>query len=238
MAFDNSPSGDDDLESVRYPRQLMRRVAEHTGFSYRLSALDLSNDGGELAGELARLAKSVTVMVDDAASFQATERSLHQQNARVQLRIGNARELAAEGAHYWLVTIGRPLHRMDGAALLDAISPLVDAGGAVAVLGFRYPKLPINAWRSTLALDAHEPTLDLDEGLLLGSAFTRVERVSVFTKVAVTVDHAFEKLSASCPGLTPNDLRSYTESDGQIHALLEGHALIARREGERSGRWS
>jgi hypothetical protein len=65
-----------------------------------------------------------------------------------------------------------------------------------------------------------------------------VERVAVFTNVAVTVEHAFAKLQPGCPSLTRRDLPAYAEPDGMIHALLEGHALIARREGDRSGRWS
>lgn len=236
MAFE--PSRTEAQPSLRYPRQLLRRVAEHTGFSYRLSALDLSNDGGELAAELARLARTVTVAVDDDDAFKVTAQTLQDQQARVQLRLQDLAQFATESARYWLVTIGRPLHRRDGARLLAELEPLVERGGAIAVLGFRYPKLPVNAWRSTLALDVDEPALDLDEGLLLDSGFKQIERVSVFTNVAVTVDHAYTKLQPGCPSLTRRDLRAYAEEDGLIHALLEGHALIARREGDRSGRWS
>ncbi len=238
MAFETSRGSGDTERSLRYPRQLLRRIAEHTGLSYRLSALDLSNDGGELAVELSRLARTVTVAVDDQASFAACARTLHEHNARAQLRVSRASELAAEAARYWLVTIGRPLHRLDGAKLLADLESLVEVGGSVAVLGFRFPKLPVNAWRSTLALDADEPASDLDEGLLLASTFPKVERVSVFTNVAVSIDHAYAKLQLSQPNFTKRDLQQHVESDGQIHALLEGHALIARREADRSGRWS
>jgi hypothetical protein len=238
MAFEPSRGGSDGQPSLRYPRQLLRRIAELTGFSYRLSALELSNDGGELAVELARLARTVTVAVDDDRAFAATAQIVQEQQARVQLRLKDLSQFAAEGAHYWLATIARPLHLHEGARMLAELEPIIERGGAVAVLGFRYPKLPVNAWRSTLALDLDEPASDLDEGLLLSSTFRVVERVSVFTNVAVSVEHAVEKLQPSCPGLTRRDLRAYAEADGLIHALLEGHALIARREGDRSGRWS
>jgi hypothetical protein len=239
MALDDTTrSSSDGQQSLRYPRQLLRRVSELTGFSYRLSALDLSNDGGELAVELARLARTVTVAVDDEASFALTSQTFQEHQSRVQLRFHDLAQMAAEEARYWLVTIGRPLHRRDGASLLANLEPLVERGGAVAVLGFRYPRLPVNAWREALAVDRSDPVHDLDEGLLLASTFARVERVSVFTECAVTVDHAYKKLQRGNPELTPGALREHASEDGLIHALLEGHALIARREGDRSGRWS
>lgn len=231
---------DEASHSSRYPRQLLRRVAEQTGFSYRVSALDLSNDAGELAVELARLARTVTVALDDQRSFAAAAAHVQRHHARVQLRVSSVAELAAEGARYWLVTIGRPLHRRDGARLLAELEPLVERGGSIAVLGYRYPRLPENDWRLALEPAASEAVHDLDEGLLLRSPFARVERVSVFARCALSVDEALEKLAPPPERLEElrGQLRSHVDRDGLLHQLVEGHALLARREGDRSGRWS
>jgi hypothetical protein len=213
-------------------------VAEQTGFSYRVGALDLSNDGGALAVELARLARTVTVVIDDDRSFAAAAQTVQQHHARVQLRVSNLRELAAEGARYWLVTIGGPLRASDGAQLLAELDPLVERGGSLAVLGFRYPKLAENAWRYELELPLSPPVPDHDEGMLLASPFEHVERVSVFERRTLTVEQALAQYPELAHESLQAQLRAHASSDGTLHELVEGHALIARRPGDRSGRWS
>jgi hypothetical protein len=227
--------------SQRYPRNLLRRVAEQTGFSYRVSALDLSNDGGELAVELARMARTVTVALDDDSSFAVTSANIQRHNARAQLRVSDLAQLAAEGARYWLVTIGRPLHLHGGKRTLEALDTLVERGGSVAVLGSRYPRLPENTWRFALE-GSQEHAHDVDEGLLLGSRFDRVERVSVFERCSLSVDQALAqfagKRSAGELDRLRRSLLAQADDGGMLRQLVEGHALIARREGDRSGRWS
>jgi hypothetical protein len=214
-----------------YPRRLLRRVAEQTGLSYRVSALDLSNDGGRLAVELSRLARTVTVAVEDAHEHALAADVIHRQRARVQLRVTTPLELQAEGARYWLVTVGRLLDAQQGAQLLSAIEPIVDRGGAVALLGVRYPLLLENAWRSELGTG--EDTGREHEAIFLASAFERLERVSVFERCTLDVDQA----SAGDVELRQR-LSRYLGADGLLHQVIEGHALIARREGDRTGRWS
>ncbi|MET0283135.1 MAG: hypothetical protein ABW352_01640 [Polyangiales bacterium] len=225
-------------ELTRYPSHLLRRVAEQTGFSYRLSALDLSNDGGVLAVELARLARTVTLSLDDPRAFAAASENVQRNQARVQLRQGGVSQLVADGARYWLVTIGRHLHARDGARLLADLDTLVERGGAVAVLGSRYPRLPENDWRFALEPAPAELVHDLDEGLLLDSAFARVERVSVFERSTLTVEQAVAELRPADAERARAELRAHVSADDLLHQLVEGHALIARREGDRGGRWS
>jgi hypothetical protein len=225
-------------ELTRYPRNLLRRVAEQTGFSYRLSALDLSDDGGALAVELARLARTVTLALDDERALAVATENVQRNQARVQLRRGDVAQLVAEGARYWLATIGCRLHARGGARLLSDLETLVERGGAVAVLGCRYPRLPENDWRFAIEPAPAELVHDLDEGLLLDSTFARVERVSVFERSTLTVEQALAELRPADPERTRRELRAWAGADGLLRELVEGHALIARREGDRVGRWS
>ncbi|MDB4990593.1 MAG: methyltransferase domain protein [Myxococcaceae bacterium] len=244
MLNDISSRPDQRADAPPYPARLLLRVAEQTGISYRLSALDLSNDGGALAVELARTARTVTVALQDERERERTAANIQRHQARVQLRMSDLHQLAAEGTRYWLATIGRSLGELDGASMLTALDPLIERGGAIAVLGIRFPRIADNAWyHALLGADSElRDQTDEEEALLLRSCFDRLERVSVFEQSSVSVEQALAQLRARSSRLelepTRRALRKFSTPDGQLRRVVEGQALIARREHDRSGRWS
>jgi hypothetical protein len=119
-----------------------------------------------------------------------------------------------------------------------------------------HPKLPDNAWladfedlvnRFTPAdddrLHRKSPAWLKHEGVLLGSSFARLERVSVIEKrrlpIDVLVDRAFSRSSTTRERLGDKadelaaEIRSVIgsrASEGAVDEVVEASALIARRQ--------
>jgi SAM-dependent methyltransferase len=238
-----------------YPRLLSRRVAAAVGVSSGDSVLDLGTGPGFLAIDFAPLVKSVTA-VDPAAEMLAVanENVARAGVGNVRVVRGASFELGPELGRFKLVTIGRAFHWMDRVETVKALDPLIERAGAIALFGESYPEVPANAWYpefqaiidSYSTADPARPQIRVglkNEAVLLDSAFGHLERLSVLerrdTPVERFVDRAlsFASTWAGRPGSREEDLvheiraaiTKHANSEGLVHEVLEGHALIARR---------
>ena len=236
-----------------YPRLLARRVADLIGLS-ESDVLDLGTGPGFLAIDFAPFAKAVVAVDPAPEMLAAAARNAEVAGVAIQWVQGSSYDLGPHLGRFKLVTIGRAFHWMDRAATLEALEPLVDAGGAVALFGESYPEVPANAWHAEFQAiidsysteDPARPQIRAapkNETLLLSSAFDHLERVSVIetrrTPIERFVDRALSFASTwhGRPGTREDDLAvdirkaisQRAAPDGTLLEVLEGQALIARR---------
>ena len=240
-----------------YPRLLARRVATLVGLSRRDAVLDLGTGPGFLAIDYAPFAGTV-VGVDPSAEM-LTQAARNAAEAGVALRLvqGSSYDVGPHLGRFKLVTIGRAFHWMDRRATLAALDPLVEAGGALALLRTGQPEVPANAWQKDFraivdryagddAVGRIRSVLQENEGILLASAFDHLERIAVFetrrTPLERFVDRALSFSTTWRGGSTsleeglPAEIREamavYADAEGMVTEVVEGQALLAWRSGD------
>jgi len=236
-----------------YPKLLARRVSDLVGLSSGENVLDLGTGPGFLAIDYAPFAHSVTAVDPSDDMLAVAGQNAEQAGVRIRFVKGSSFELTPQLGRFKLVTIGRAFHWMDRAQTLSSLDALVDAGGAVALFGERYPDVPDNAWHKPFRtlLDSYateDPAksrtreLGGHEAVLLASPFDHLETVSVLearrTKVEHFVDRALSFGAAwdGRPGSREQDLAGEVRKliepyavDGVVREVVEGHALVALR---------
>ncbi len=239
-----------------YPPLLSRRVAAAVGVGKQDSVLDLGTGPGFLAIDFAPLVKTVTA-IDPATEMLsiASENAVRAGVDNICVLLGASYDLGPELGRFKLVTIGRAFHWMDRVETVKALDALIERAGAITLFGESYPEVPANAWhREFQAIVDSYSTADparaqiheraKNEAVLLDSAFGHLERISVLerrqTPIERFVDRAlsFASTWAGRPGSREQDLAleiraalaKHADSQGLVHEVLEGHALIARRE--------
>ncbi|HEX4447252.1 MAG TPA: class I SAM-dependent methyltransferase [Polyangiaceae bacterium] len=237
-----------------YPRLLARRVATLVGLSAEDQVLDLGTGPGFLAIDFAPLAKTVVGVDPSSDMLVEAARNASEAGVTIELMAGSSYDLGPHLGHFKLVTIGRAFHWMDREATLKALDPLIEPGGAVALLRTAQPEVPANAWNAEFraVIDRHtgddaaarwrEATRD-QEAVLLRSAFDHLERVAVFEKrrtpIARFVDRAlsfstaWRGVAGSPEAALPAEIRRvmapHADAEGLVSEIVEGQALVARR---------
>ncbi|WP_104977092.1 class I SAM-dependent methyltransferase [Sorangium cellulosum] len=243
-----------------YPKLLSRRVADLVGLEREAAVLDLGTGPGFLAIDFAPHAKAVTAVDPSPEMLAAARENAARADVAIQFVQGSSYELGQHLGRFKLVTIGRAFHWMDRVETLKSLDGLIERGGAVALFGESYPEVPSNTWHKEFQAlidkysteDPARPQIResvKNEAVLLESAFSHLERISVLerreTPVERFVDRAlsFAATWHGRPGSREEDLAveirkaiaKYAGADGLVREVLEGHALIARRPDETPG---
>jgi SAM-dependent methyltransferase len=234
-----------------YPPALFARTAELVELTPRDRLLDLGCGPGQIAAGFAPFVGAVVAMDPEPAMLAlARKRLAAVPNADVVA--GSSEELGPGLGRFRIVTIGRAFHWMDRERTLARLDALIEPGGAVILFGDERPDIPENAW-----LKGYRALLDPyrqdDDGrprrrtpphvsVLLASAFSRLERISVMARRALDVDGLVEQaLSRSATSRARlgdaadtmvADIRSHApawSADGHYTEMLWSTALVARR---------
>jgi SAM-dependent methyltransferase len=208
-----------------YPPELIRRTAEFLDLRPSDRLLDLGCGPAQLALAFAPLAGDVLALDPEPAMLElARRRAADVRN--VTVAAGSSADLAPELGGFRAVLIGRAFHWMDRVETLRRLDELIAADGAVVLFGDERPDVPENAWLKTYQAlleryagddaerrrrrsDAFLPHLSV----LLGSAFSRLERISVVRVRRFDLDVLIERaLSYSS---TSREARRPCGSDGR-----------------------
>jgi SAM-dependent methyltransferase len=160
---------------------------------------------------------------------------------------------------FGLVTMGRSFHWMDRVDTLRRLDEIVTPGGAVVLFSDSHPDVPDNAWRAEYSAVIERFAGDEERrrrrgpgwishtALLLDSAFSAVEEISVIERRTLTagrlLDRALSMSSTSRARLGPRAddlLRDLTDvierlaPSGHLREVVATNALMARRPSTRA----
>ncbi|GDY14387.1 hypothetical protein LBMAG53_32650 [Planctomycetota bacterium] len=240
-----------------YPKLLSKRIAGLIGLERRHRVLDIGTGPGFLAIDFASQVETVTGLDPSAEMLDVARGNAERAGVAVRFVQGTSYDLAAHFGPVRLTTFGRSFHWTDRAATLRALDAITEVGGAVALIGDRFPEVPDNAWRpgfealldsygkdeGALAKLRGEPS---HEDILLSSPFSHLERVAVVQRRRTPLEHfvdralSFGKVWHGSPGFNAEELAArfraqllpFAGTDGRVAEVIEGQALVARRPAE------
>jgi SAM-dependent methyltransferase len=236
-----------------YPALLARRVAAFLGLDGSQDVLDLGTGPGFLALDFHPFARRVIAVDPEPEMLRVAAEIAHRKGSDIEFVQGSSATIGPDLGRFRAVTIGRAFHWMDRAVTLDSLNGIIEPGGAVVLFGDSYPAVPANAWHPKFKkiLDAFavdDPARDAltrgkdHEAILLISAFSHLERVSVLERRTTPMDNmvdralSFARAWDGRPGSRADQLGQEIRSaltpflaDGAVHEVIEGTALIARR---------
>lgn len=236
-----------------YPAALIRRVADICRLRPTDRLLDLGCGPGMLAIAFAPFVTEVVGMDPEPEMLsRATDSARGVPNVRFVP--GSSFDLDPAHGPFRLVTMGRSFHWMDRAETLRRLDTMIEPDGAVALFGDTHPELPDNAWRpayrAVLRRYGHDgaasphrhPGWVRHEGVLLDSAFSRLESVSVIerrrTDLPSLLRRALSQSSIATAGAESraaeltDDLRAALAPfmrDGRITEVVDAYGLMAWR---------
>jgi len=239
-----------------YSPRLIARLARETGLNAGSRVLDLGCGPGSLTIPLARYCGTMIGIDADAAMIAAARQASAAAGLDIDWRIGSSYDLDANLAPLDLVTIARAFHWMDREATLKRLDELIVGRGAVALVNTELHPLGDSPWHS--AFDdlrrAHgrfdnfylwrkSEAWEEHPSVLLRSAFSDVERISVFDCRVVSLDEIVARglsFSANSPSTLGEDGRAAYEAAirdamlalepaGAFPEIVETVATIARR---------
>ncbi len=200
-----------------YPQSLIRHVGERAGVDLHSRVLDLGCGPGFLAVAFSAIAGETVGLDPEPDMLTTAQRYALETGAEVNFKLGSSYELGPALGRFRLVVMGRSFHWMDREKTLQALDLLIEPGGAVALFKDSYLNVPENAWRAkyTAFLDLFK---DRDTAaavprssradhtpVLLRSAFSSLERISVIRRVETSVDQLLER-ALSFSGTSPERL--------------------------------
>jgi SAM-dependent methyltransferase len=237
-----------------YPAVLIARITELLGLGRHDRIMDLGCGPAQLAAAFAPAVGQVLALDPEPAMLVLARRAAHGL-PNVEVIQASSEDLGPHLGSFRAVMIGRAFHWMDRQETLRRCESLLQPDGAVVLFGDERPMLSENAW-----VRDYEAVLERyatgDEGrrrrrsdafvqhisVLLDSAFSRLERISVIDRHALSLDGLVERalsrsstsrarlgaatdtmieeLRAQAPAWSPNGV--FTE-------VLTSSALIARR---------
>lgn len=239
-----------------YAGRLIRRVADLVGLDRDSRVLDLGCGPGMLAGAFAPLAHTVVAMDPEPAMLRIAEHAFAARN--ITYRQGGSEDLPGDLGRFRLVTMGRSFHWMNRVETLRRLDRMVVPDGALALFDARDATRPAGAWEERYAAlvrsyagsgeelpRKRSPEWLRHEFILLESAFSSVEAISVFepreVTAAVLIDRALsrsssapERLGAAAGQLARDieELVAAISPDGRLREVVVSTALIGRRPGE------
>lgn len=230
-----------------YPAELIRRVAESCTLRATDRVMDLGCGPGQLARAFAPLVQHV-VGIDPEPEMLRVAAAQSSNVANITWRRASSHDLSPDLGRFRLVCMGRSFHWMDRAETLRRLDTIIEPDGAVVLFRDDHPQVSENAWyaiyRAVLArYSADDPSRTggrmQHRDVLLESAFSNLESISVSEKVTVTADMLIDRaLSLSSTSRARlggradsmvGDLRAVLPFGMPLHEVVESTALVARR---------
>jgi SAM-dependent methyltransferase len=240
-----------------YAPRLIRLVAQLTRLSDTSRVLDLGCGPGMLAGAFAPFVAEVVAIDPEPEMLRIAEDQFGGMG-NISFVRGSSFDLSSSLGQFRLVTMGRSFHWMDRAATLRILDQIIEPDGAVALFDSTHSDgVPENAWAveysALLRRYAKEGkdhphrrggTWVRHEALLLDSAFSILDQISVIERRPVTTDQlvhrafsrsstAPDRLGPAAPGLAAEIeevLRPFAEG-GVLNEVVATSALVAHRPG-------
>ena len=236
-----------------YSPRLIRRVVELTGLAHTHRVLDLGCGPGMLALALAPYAGEVLGVDPEPEMLRAA--ASREAQANVHWMQASSDDLGPRFGRFFLAVMGRSFHWMDRAETLRRLDSLIEPRGAIALFDDDHPVVPDYVWRlrwreliERYAADDpvrgrhRRPGWVRHEAMLLDSAFSELERISVIERRRVAaealIDRALSMSSTSRARLGERadamvremrELLAELAPAGELTEMLATSALIARR---------
>ena len=239
-----------------YSPRLIARLARETGLDEHSRVLDLGCGPGSLTIPLARHCGTMIGIDADAGMIAAARQLSSAAGLDIDWCIGSSYDLDADLAPLDLVTIARAFHWMDREATLERLDELIVAGGAIALVNTELHPQGDSPWHSAFE-DLRRAHGRFDDfyhwrkseaweehpSVLLRSAFSDVERISIFDSRIASLDEIVSRglsFSANSPSTLGEDGRAAYEAairdamlaiepSGSLPEIVETVAIIARR---------
>jgi trans-aconitate methyltransferase len=239
-----------------YAERLIAKLAREARLGPQSRVLDLGCGPGSLTLPLSRYCGTMIGIDADPAMISTARRAAESAGAEIDWRVGTSFDLDATLAPLDLVTIARAFHWMDREATLRRLDELISPGGAVALVNtdlhdsgtFRWHAAfeelrkghgcfdDFYHWRKSEAWEEHT-------SVLLRSAFSEVERISVFETRSPSLDEIVARalsFSANSPAALGEEASAAYEAevrqrmlaispDAAFPEIVESVAIIARR---------
>ena len=241
---------------LHYPAELIARVIAMAGLAPGDGVMDLGCGPGLLAVPFAEAGMRVTGIDPEPDMLDAARETARAAGVKVDFRQGSSFDLPTDLGPIHLVAMGRSFHWMDRVETLRTLDVLLPPGGAIALFEDEHPRTAENGWLLKMAevgrnYGMHEAShraaaarsdYRTHVSYLFDSAFTHIERVGVYVRRPITVDHIvgrafslsmlsrerlgdraddFERdLRAALTGLSP---------EGRFTEIAELAAIVAKR---------
>ena len=239
-----------------YADRLIAKLAHETQLNERSRVLDLGCGPGSLTLPLTRYCGTMIGVDADPRMIAAARQAAEAVGLAIEWRVGSSFDLGDDLAPLDLVTIARAFHWMDREATLQRLDELIAPSGAIALVNTElhpHGSIPWHAafeelrkahgrfddfyhWRKSEAWEEHT-------SVLLRSAFSEVERVSVFEARTPGLEEVVARalsFSANSPAALGEDGRAAYEAavrermlavspKGSFPEIVESVAIIARR---------
>ena len=202
-----------------YAAGLIRRLVQISGLGPGARVMDLGCGPGQLAVALAPFVGEVVALDPEPEMLRIAAQSAAAAHLDIRFLKAGSEDIGprlgeSDLGRFDLVVIGRAFHWMDRPRTLQRLGRLIAAGGAVALLDTKLPKLPDNAWaesyealieRYSAGDETRRRRKSADwlphEAVLLDSAFSRIEAIEVLerrrTPLAQFIDRALSLSSTS-----------------------------------------
>jgi SAM-dependent methyltransferase len=236
-----------------YAPRAITRVIQLCGVTAADRVLDLGCGPGQLARAFAPFVQEV-VGIDPEPEMLRLARQDGPENA---LWIeASSYDIGPHLGRFGLATMGRSFHWMDRVDTLRRLDEIVTPGGAVVLFRDSHPDVPDNAWRAQYSAVLERYAGDEERrrrrgpgwvshtALLLASAFSEVEEISVVERRGLTagrlLDRALSMSSTSRARLGARaddlleeltDLIGRLAPSGHLREVVTTTALMARRPG-------
>ena len=240
-----------------YAPALFQRLMQLTGTGPKSRVMDLGCGPGQIAVALAPHVGEVTAIDPEPEMLRVAAENAAAAHSKICFIQGSSDDLGPALGRFRLVVIGRAFHWMDRARTLQRLDGLIEAGGAVALLGTREPELPDNAWVKAYDTlieryaaddktrrERKSPDWLRHEAVLLDSPFSRIEMIAVLerrlTPLERFVDRALSMSSTSAARIGEKtaalaaEVRSTLAPfavEGMIREVVRSGATIAWRPG-------
>ena len=243
---------------VPYPPELLEAVAARVGLEPGDRVLDLGCGPAMLAIGFARLGMATTAVDPEPEMLEAARAAVRGAGLGVDVVQGSSYDLGPHLGRFKLVTMGRSFHWMDRPATLATLDRLIEPRGAVAL--FHDRRISSSGdWQGLIikATEQHapegtvarrirrSPDWDPHEGVLLASAFCRVETMGRVFAQTLGVEEVLGRaysMSASSPETLGANQTAFEAAvrrglaeinpEGRFTEVVEANAIIAFRAAE------
>lgn len=234
-----------------YPEGLIARVAQLCELRPGDRVMDLGCGPGQLARAFAPHVAEI-VALDPEPEMLRVAQEVSAGFANITWQLAGSADLSPRFGHFRLVCMGRSFHWMDRPETLRRLDALIAPDGAIALFHDTHPEVPDNAWyqayrdilhryRDGAGGSPHRAAgWTRHEGVLLHSAFSRLEKIGVYDQYHVSVDTLVERALSMSSNSRARlgdradamiaEIRATLPTAG-VHEMIMGSALLAWRPG-------